>query len=76
MARVYKGKSTSSDLLVLNDVTNQIAGHTICPFGDALVTPVRSFIEKFPDEFQDRIDAAVVSSVGNSPSSSDTISAG
>ena len=65
VARVQLGRSTSSDLLVINDVTNQIAGHTICPFGDALVTPVKSFIEKFPDEFQEKIDKAVISSVGN-----------
>jgi NADH-quinone oxidoreductase subunit F len=53
--RVYQGRGLSSDLLVLNDVTNQIGGHTICPFGDALITPVRSFLEKFPDEFNARM---------------------
>ena len=45
----------------MRDVTSQIAGHTICPFGDALVTPALSFIDKFPEEFQERIDAAIVS---------------
>ena len=53
--RVAKGKGLTSDLNVLQDVTDQIAGHTICPFGDALVTPVLSFMDKFPDEFNFRI---------------------
>jgi NADH-quinone oxidoreductase subunit F len=44
--RVSKGQGVSSDLVVLKDITNQIAGHTICPFGDALVTPVLSFMKK------------------------------
>jgi NADH-quinone oxidoreductase subunit F len=54
--RIYQGQGLSSDLLVLDDVTNQIGGHTICPFGDALITPVRSFIEKFPEEFAKKLE--------------------
>lgn len=58
--RVYQGRGLSSDLLVLNDVTTQIGGHTICPFGDALITPVRSFLEKFPDEFEARMSGTTL----------------
>jgi NADH-quinone oxidoreductase subunit F len=63
--RIYNGDGASSDLLLLDDVCSQIAGHTICPFGDALVTPVRSFIKKFPEEFQELMDSALVKNIGN-----------
>lgn len=59
--RIERRRGAPSDLLLMRDVTSQIAGHTICPFGDALVTPALSFIDKFPEEFQERIDAAIVS---------------
>lgn len=59
--RIQRNRGAASDLLVLRDITSQISGHTICPFGDALVTPALSFIEKFPAEFQDRIDSAMSS---------------
>lgn len=51
VARIGRGEGKKSDLKVIQDVTSQIAGHTICPFGDALVAPVLSFMEKFPEEF-------------------------
>ena len=63
--RISDGHGTSSDLLLLDDMCSQIAGHTICPFGDALVTPYLSFIQKFPEEFKDRLDRALVSQIGN-----------
>ncbi len=58
VGRIYDGAGTYSDIPLLKSVTSQIAGHTICPFGDALVTPVLSFIEKFPEEFNTRIAQA------------------
>lgn len=61
MERISLGKGAASDLLLLKDVTSQIAGHTICPFGDALVTPALSFVQKFPAEFQERLDMALSS---------------
>ena len=57
--RINQGNGVSSDLFLLDSICNQIAGHTICPFGDALVTPVMSFIKKFPEEFDERIEAAL-----------------
>ncbi len=56
VGRIQVGEGSSTDVALLKSITGQIAGHTICPFGDALVTPVLSFIEKFPEEFQTRID--------------------
>jgi NADH-quinone oxidoreductase subunit F len=63
--RIHGGDGTSSDLLLLNDMCKQIMGHTICPFGDALVTPIQSFVQKFPEEFNERLDSALVSHIGN-----------
>ena len=63
--RIYNGQGAPSDPLLIQDVCSQIAGHTICPFGDALVVPVLSMMKKFPDEFQDKIDHALVTQIGN-----------
>jgi len=57
--RISVGQGTPSDIALIKDVTSQIAGHTICPFGDALVTPALSFIKKFPKEFEEQIDRAL-----------------
>ena len=56
LSRIRAGGGTSADVLLLKDITRQIGGHTICPFGDALITPVLSFMQKFPEEFQGRIE--------------------
>lgn len=63
--RIYDGQGNAGDVPLINDLCTQIAGHTICPFGDALVTPVLSFIKKFPNEFEERIDSALVSRIGH-----------
>lgn len=67
--RIADGQGSSSDLLLLDDITKQVAGHTICPFGDAFVTPYQSFVQKFPDEFRERLDrvagSSLVSQIGN-----------
>ncbi len=65
VVRMLSGQGTPADILLLQDITSQIAGHTICPFGDALVTPVLSFLQKFPEEFKERLDSALITQVGN-----------
>jgi len=64
VGRINRGDSTSADLLLINDICEQIEGHTICPFGDALVTPVKSFIAKFPEEFREKIDSGLIVQIG------------
>ena len=59
--RIRSKRGFTSDPALVRDLSAQIAGHTICPFGDALVTPALSFLQKFPAEFQDRIDSALSS---------------
>jgi NADH-quinone oxidoreductase subunit F len=53
--RIVAGKGLPGDTDLVKNLTKQIAGHTICPFGDALSTPATSFIAKFPEEFEDKI---------------------
>lgn len=60
VGRVHRGQASAADLLLVDDVCRQILGHTICPFGDALVTPIQSFMKKFPEEFQNRIDVVSI----------------
>ncbi|MCS6893121.1 MAG: NADH-quinone oxidoreductase subunit NuoF [Deltaproteobacteria bacterium] len=52
LKRFQDGSSFPGDLEKIKSLCDQIAGHTICPFGDALVTPVLSLIRKFPDDFR------------------------
>jgi NADH-quinone oxidoreductase subunit F len=61
--RIESGLSTTADLALLKSICGQIQGHTICPFGDALVTPALSFVNKFREEFEDRIEAVLSAQV-------------
>ena len=61
LTRIVKGNGTPNDIDMLLDITDNIGGlidfsqgsfgKTICPFGEAVSWPVRSFVEKFKDEF-------------------------
>jgi len=53
--RINDGHGRAEDLALVESLSSQIAGHTICPFGEALVTPALSFIKKFPEEFTAKI---------------------
>jgi NADH-quinone oxidoreductase subunit F len=57
--RMFDGKAAPGDLELLESIAKQVAGHTICALGDALATPVRSFIKKFPEEFKACIDESL-----------------
>lgn len=58
--RIHQGHGKKSDLNLVNTVCSQIAGHTICPFGEALATPAMSFIKKFPEEFEGLINESLI----------------
>ncbi|MFQ6617629.1 MAG: NADH-quinone oxidoreductase subunit NuoF [Fidelibacterota bacterium] len=51
LSRIEKGRGFEDDLAIVLDICENISLKTICPFGDAIVAPVQSFIEKFRDEF-------------------------
>jgi NADH-quinone oxidoreductase subunit F len=53
--KLANGTGTRKDLDLVQSVCSGIAGKTICPFGDALVSPTLSFIKKFPEEFEKKI---------------------
>ena len=53
--KIHSGHGTASDLLTIKDVSNRINGHTICPCGAAMVTPVLSAMQKFKEEFISRL---------------------
>ena len=51
LGRITNGKGRRRDIGLLLDICMSIEKRTICPFGDAAVAPVKSYIEKFRDEF-------------------------
>jgi len=54
--RIEHGKGRMEDLELLNNVSDNIAGRTICALGDAAALPVKSFIKHFRDEFIHHIE--------------------
>ena len=49
--RICAGGGTEKDPATLKNVADNIAGKTICAFGEACSWPVQSFLAKFPEEF-------------------------
>ena len=50
--RMVHGDARTEDGALLKSVADQIAGRTICAFGEACAWPTQSFIAKFGDEFK------------------------
>ena len=48
--RATKGETTLSDIDLLEDVTKQIEGHTICAFGEGSAWPVQGLLRHFRKE--------------------------
>jgi NADH-quinone oxidoreductase subunit F len=53
-ARMCAGEAREEDADLLKSIADQIAGRTICAFGEAAAWPVQSFIAKFKDEFVEK----------------------
>ncbi len=49
--RIVAGGGTDKDPATLKNVADNIAGKTICAFGEACSWPTQSFLAKFPEEF-------------------------
>jgi len=70
LTRMVNGEGKDSDIDMLLEITDNIGGlidfskesfgKTICPFGEAVAWPVRSFIEKFESEFRSYIQEGKV----------------
>lgn len=52
LERIENGQGTEKDLETLWNVTDSIAGKTVCPFGDAAVAPPQSTLKKFREEYE------------------------
>ena len=52
--RATKGETTLSDIDLLEDVTKQIEGHTICAFGEGSAWPVQGLLRHFRKEIIER----------------------
>ena len=57
MERVCEGNATLDELKVLEEVTHQIEGHTICALGDAAAWPVQGLFRHFRPQMEQRIAA-------------------
>ena len=49
--RMLNGGGVTEDPHTLKTIGDNIAGRTICAFGEACAWPTQSFVEKFPEEF-------------------------
>lgn len=50
--RILHGQGRPEDLELLENVSDQIMGNTICALGDAAAMPVISFVQNFREEFE------------------------
>jgi NADH-quinone oxidoreductase subunit F len=55
LKRLEHGEGRESDAALLKSVAGNIGGNSLCALGDAAIGPVKSLVERFPDE----IDAHV-----------------
>jgi NADH-quinone oxidoreductase subunit F len=57
--RMLEGGGVTQDPSTLKNVADNIAGRTICAFGEACAWPTQSFLDKFPNEFEERAQKPV-----------------
>ena len=53
--RITTGGGLETDVPLLLDIANQVAGRTICAHGEAVAWPVQSAVPKFKDEYVESI---------------------
>jgi NADH:ubiquinone oxidoreductase subunit F (NADH-binding) len=57
LTRIQKGNADFAEIDMLEELSFQIEGHTICALGDAAAWPVQGLIRNFRGEMEDRIDS-------------------
>ncbi len=57
MNRMVAGRAEVDEIDVLEQVTRQVEGHTICALGDAAAWPIQGLIRHFRPEMEERIAA-------------------
>ncbi|MGH7253521.1 MAG: complex I 51 kDa subunit family protein, partial [Nitrospiraceae bacterium] len=58
MRRIVSKRGRMEDLETLTDLCQNIAGRTVCAFGDAAIAPVLSTLQHWRDEYEDLIRQA------------------
>lgn len=56
MTRIKYGNADIAEIDMLEELSYQIEGHTICALGDAAAWPVQGLIRHFREEMEDRIE--------------------
>ena len=56
LERIKLGNADFAEIDMLEELSMQIEGHTICALGDAAAWPVQGLIRNFRHEMEDRID--------------------
>ena len=56
LERMEVGNADKREIPMLDEITRQIEGHTICALGDAAAWPVQGLIRRFKHTIEDRID--------------------
>lgn len=57
LGRMIEGRATIDEIDMLQEVTTQVEGHTICALGDAAAWPIQGLIRHFRPELERRIHA-------------------
>jgi len=55
MQRFVRGEGVSKDIDMLQDITKQVEGHTICALGDAAAWPIQGLIRHFRPVIEERM---------------------
>ncbi len=55
MERLARGESSAEDVDLLEQITRQVEGHTICALGDAAAWPIQGLIRNFRSEVEKKI---------------------
>jgi NADH-quinone oxidoreductase subunit F len=64
MNRMVQGRAEIEEIDMLEQVTRQVEGHTICALGDAAAWPIQGLIKNFRPEMEARIKAYKAQSGG------------
>ena len=60
LTRIKYGKADYAEIDMLEEISYQIEGHTICALGDAAAWPVQGLIRTFRNEMEDRPNPSTI----------------
>jgi NADH-quinone oxidoreductase subunit F len=67
MRRIVSKRGRMEDLETLTDLCQNIAGRTVCAFGDAAIAPVLSTLQHWRDEYEELIREAEAAGLADLP---------